>query len=257
MKILKLIKQKDNTYKLKFQDNEDIILYDDIIIKYHLLIEKNIDEKDLDNILKENEELGAYYKSLKYLNRKIRTKKEVKNYLSKIYETSIIDKTIKKLELEGYLNEERYIKAYITDQINLTNHGPHKIINNLVNLGFNKEQIIPFINNIDEEIFNNKIIKYIEKKIKTNHKYSNTKLREKIIFELNNLGYEKNLIIENLNNYEIDTPDNLLEKEYQKIYSKLSLKYTGYDLEARLINKLAQKGFNYNEIKEIISQNKS
>ena len=79
MKIQKFIKQKDNRYKIKFEDYEDVIFYDDLIIKYNLLAHKEIEEKQLEEYIKENVELEAYYKSVKYINKKIRTEKEIKN----------------------------------------------------------------------------------------------------------------------------------------------------------------------------------
>ena len=57
MKIIKFIKQKDNRYKLKFDDREDVILYDDLIIKYNLLSHKEIDEDTIDKYIEENKYL--------------------------------------------------------------------------------------------------------------------------------------------------------------------------------------------------------
>ena len=42
------------------------------------------------------------------------------------------------------------------------------------------------------------------------------------------------------------------EKEYTKLYNKYSKKYSGYELENIIRQKLYQKGFDINEIKKNI-----
>ena len=47
---------------------------------------------------------------------------------------------------------------------------------------------------------------------------------------------------------------NILEKNYNTLYKKLSKKYSGKDLELHLLNKLLAKGFNYSEIKKLVDK---
>lgn len=251
MKIQKYTKLLDNYYNVKI-DDIDVKLYDDVIVKFELLRIKEIDEKLYTDILKYNNELDAYYKSLKYITKKMRNKKEIIKYLEKEYSSEIIDKTIQKLYQDGYLNDLLYIECFINDQVNFSNNGPLKILNLLKDLGFEREDILNKLNEIDKEIFLNKIKKIIEKKIKLNHKYSENKLKEKLLIDLSNLGYERTQVLEVLDNIQILTPDNLLEKEYKKNYDKLAKKYSGDELKYRLKNKLLTKGFSYEEIQDIL-----
>ncbi len=256
MKIIKFVKQKDNRYKIKFLDNEDIVFYDDLIIKYNLLTHKEIDEEELEKLVEENKYLEAYYRSIKYINKKIRTEKEIKNYLYKLFDDSkIVKETIKRLKEDNYINEEFYIKAYINDKIHLTNDGPYKIKRNLSDLGFDKEMIDDYLNKIDDSIFYDKLVKLVEKRVKLNHHYNASKLREKICYDLSNLGYEKSVIIDVVIEQEIETPDNLIQKEYLKIKRKYEKKYSGYELRERVISALVTKGFNYGEAKEVVNKN--
>ena len=256
MKIQKFIKQKDNRYKIKFEDYEDVIFYDDLIIKYNLLAHKEIDEEKLEEYIKENVELEAYYKSVKYINKKIRTEKEIKNYLYRLYDDSkIVNKTVDKLKENGYINAEKYIKAYINDKIHLTNDGPYKIQRNLLDLGFDKEMIDEYLWSIDQDIFYEKLVKLVDKRVRTNTHYNAMKLKEKICYDLSNLGYEKSSIIDVVNDSEIETPDDLILKEYLKIKRRYEKKYEGYDLEARIISALVTRGFNYNDAKDIVKNN--
>ena len=79
MKINKYKKLKTNTYKLVLDNKEEIVLYDDTIIKYDLLRTKEIN--DLDSIIKYNKSIESYYIAIKYITRKLRTEKAVRNKL--------------------------------------------------------------------------------------------------------------------------------------------------------------------------------
>ena len=82
MKIQKYIKDKQNKYKVVI-DDEDYILYDDVIVKYELIRKSEIDEKTFKEMLALNDELFSYYESIKYINRKLRSEKEIREYLHK------------------------------------------------------------------------------------------------------------------------------------------------------------------------------
>lgn len=82
MKIEKYSKGSSNKYKVTI-DGEDYTLYDDVIIKFGLLLKKEINSKDLDNIVKYNDELDSYYLSIKYITKKLRSEKEIYEYLKK------------------------------------------------------------------------------------------------------------------------------------------------------------------------------
>ncbi|MBR6073126.1 MAG: RecX family transcriptional regulator [Bacilli bacterium] len=250
MKIEKFIKDKTNKYKVIIDDDE-YKLYDDIIIKYHLLTKKDITKKELDEVLSSNDELTSYYESIKYINRKMRCEKEIREYLKKKdIPNNIINKTIKLLYDNNFLNEELYLKAYINDRINLSHEGPIIIKEELMNLGYKGEDIDNQLNTISSDIWNDRIDTIISKRISTNKKDSSYVLKNKIILYLVNLGYNKEDILSILNRYDIIDKE-IYEKEKVKIYNQLSKKYSGYELDKRVKMKLYQKGFkgsgNYEE----------
>ena len=75
MKIQKYVKDKQNKYKVII-DDEEYILYDDVIIKYNLLAKSDIDAISLREIITFNDELKSYYESIKYINKKLRSEKK-------------------------------------------------------------------------------------------------------------------------------------------------------------------------------------
>ena len=247
MKIKKYTKDKGNKYKVLI-DDINYTLYDDVIVKYSLLLKDEISEKELNAIVEENDKLSSYYDSIKYITKKMRSKLEIKEFLrKKMVNEKVIDETIKKLEENHFLNEELFIKAYVNDQINLTNNGKNKILKGLVKLGIDNDQASTYLDNIDNEVFMSKIDKYVDKKISTNKNSSIYMLKNKIMTDLINLGYEKSDIVEVLNSKEIND-DEAKKREYEKIKRSLEKKYSGDVLEYKVREKLYRKGFRSNEI---------
>ena len=76
MKINKFKKVGKNKYKIYF-DNSEIILFEDIILKYDLLIKKDMDVDLLDEVILENKYYEAYDLALGYIEVKMRNRKEI------------------------------------------------------------------------------------------------------------------------------------------------------------------------------------
>ena len=256
MKIIKYSKLKDNRYNIKFDDREDIKLYDDIIIKYDLIRNKELDDNKLEDIIKDNNELEVYYKAIKFITTKLRTEKEIYNKFIKDYDSKLVNKTIKKLKEEKYLNNDIYLRCYIDDQVLLNNIGPNKIKDNLLKLGLYEEDINNYLENIDKEVWLNKLEKIINKKINSNHSYSNNKLKEKLVYDLSNQGFYKYMIEEVIDRSNFKEDNNLLERDFDKLYNKLCKKYEGKELDYQLRNRLLQKGYYYEDINNIMDNKK-
>lgn len=243
MYIEKYTKLKSGQYKLSFNNNTNCLLHEDLILKHNLLINKEIDDEKLDELLEENKSYIAYDLALNYLKVKMRTKKEIKEYLlKKEISNDLIDNAIDILTKQGYLNDDIYCKAFINDRINLSNDGPYKIKECLLKLGIKEEAINKNIIVFDEELELERIKKLINKQIKSNHNKSANILKRKIIDNLTVLGYTKSLVIREIEKIDVDDND-IKEKEYKKIYDKLSKKYSGKELEYKVKQKMYQKGF--------------
>ncbi len=242
MEIKSYKKKKSNLYEITFSNNSKLNLYDDIILKYELLLKKEIDEKTLKEIIKDNSFLESYYSALKYLNVKLRTEKEIRKKL-KDYDAKAISYTIDRLKREGYLNDLVYIKAYINDSVNLKLVGPNKIGYELKKMSFKDKDINNYLNTFESEVWQSKIRKYITKKIQANHNLSGLLLNQKITNDLYNLGFYKEDIDLIMNEFTFFDNQDIYEKEYQKLKNKLSKKYQGDELEYRLKKALWQKGF--------------
>ena len=245
MKIEKFKKRPNGLYTIYLDNFNTYDFYEEIILKYELLITKNIEEIKLNKIIDDNKNYESYYEALKTLKRTIKTKEEIIKLLKeKKYNKTSIEFAIKTLEKQGYLNDKNYAKSYVHNAIITSNKGPKKIEQELIKKGVTSldynEALEEFTNVLEKE----KIEKLISKKIKSNHNKSAKILKQKIELDLINNGFSKDIIKEVLNSLNIEENDDIMKKEYQKYYNKLSKKYSGKELEYKLKQKMYSLGFN-------------
>ena len=240
MKITKFKKVGRNKYKVFF-NNTDLILYEDIILKYDLLIKSDIDTDLLDKIILENRDYEVYDLALSYIEVKMRNRRELYKYLTnKGFEEEIVNKTLKKIEDLGLLDKKSYITAFINDKVNLSNDGPYKIKNALLDLDFDEKDIDDYLYTIDREVWSNKLDKLINKKKSLMKSKSYYMFINKIKNDLFNLGYDKDMIDEKLSKIEYE--NGAIDKDYQKCFKKFN------GDKNKIINSLLRKGYSYEEI---------
>ncbi len=244
MKILRYEKRKNGMYQVLFDNDYDVDLHEEIILKHNLLIKKEASQKEIDEMLEENKKFIAYDLSVKFLAKKMRSTKETREYLFKNeFDKDTIDYVINTLIKEKYLNDNSYSKAYINDKILLSNDGPNKIKNKLIELGVNQEIIDSNLELFTDNLQKEKIDKIISKQITTNRNKSALILKNKITEYLYNLGYDKSIILDCLNKTTIKDNKDIMKKEYDKVFKKLSKKYSGTELEYKVKQKMYSLGF--------------
>lgn len=203
MKIEKYELTKNNNYNVYLSNGEVITLNEKVITENELLLKKEIDNNLYKKLNKENEILSLCEMSIKYISIRLRSIKEIREYLiRKKQNEEYIEPAIERLIQAGYLNDERFAKAFIKDKFMFTSMGDYKIKNELEKLGVSPEIIENSITEIDDNLLEEKIKKIIDKNIKTNKKYSGAALKNKIYNHLITSGYSKSKVIEILNNYE-------------------------------------------------------
>lgn len=244
MQINKFVKKKNDMYNIVLEDGTVLVAHQNLILKYDLLIKKSI-TNELRNIIEEENLIYiAYNIALKYIANKMRTKKEIKEYLlKKEVDETIANNVIEMLENDSYIKDETYAVAFINDKINLSNDGPNKILRELVDKGIDQSIAFSKIEIFDKETQKEKIKMIADKLIKNNKTKSTYFLKNKIIEYLSNLGYDKSLILDAINNISFVENNNIAKKEYEKIYKRLSRKYSGKELELKIRQKMYSLGF--------------
>ena len=235
-------------YKIEFEDGTNTILYEDVILKFDLLIKKKIEESEIDNINKANLEYDVYYVALNSIKSRIKSVYELKMFLKKKeYPDDLIELAVDKLIKQGYLDDREYAKLFISNKISSSNFGPYYIEKELLEKKINSDIINEEITifTADEQI--SRIKKLIDKAIKTNRTKGGVVLKQKIYNDLKMYGYDISLINEVISSYIFEDNNDIAKREYDKLYKKYSRKYSGEDLKRVIKEKMYMKGLKYEE----------
>ena len=202
MKIDKYEKIGKDKYRLFLSNGEVIDTYDNVILDNELLLKSELDNSLYNRIINETSFYDKYNIALKYIKVRLRSTKEIKEYLlKKKIELEDIELIIEKLIKTNNLDDDYFSKCFIKDKFRFTSWGPYRIKLELKKLGVDEEYINKNINIISNEEIDKKLDKLINKQIKSNHKLDNYKLRNKIYANLVKLGYDASYVINILNEY--------------------------------------------------------
>ncbi|MDO6355458.1 regulatory protein RecX [Caloramator sp. CAR-1] len=136
MKVMEIRKLKsENLYLVVFENERNIKIGLEMLIKYNIIEGKDLTQEDIDTILQEYEIKSAYNYALHLLERKMYPENQVRNkLLKKGFNEMVVEKTISKLKEYGFVNDEEYIKKYIEYSIT-KKFGSRRIITNLKQKG--------------------------------------------------------------------------------------------------------------------------
>ncbi len=203
MKIDKYELTKNNNYNVYLSNGEVLTLDERVITSNSLLLKKEIDSSLYDKLKIDNDIISLYNMAIKYINVRLRSEKEVRDYLAKKCDNSdYINVVVDRLILYKYLDDDRFSKAFIKDKINFTMMGDYKIKKELERFGIDNDIINNNINDIDSEVITSRIKKIIDKDIRCNKKYSDINLKNKIFNHLISQGYSKDIVISVINSYD-------------------------------------------------------
>ena len=203
MEIVKYELTKKNIYNVYLSNGEVLELDESVITNNELLLKKRIDNDLYDKLKRDNKICILVNASIKYINVRLRSIKEINYYLlKKEDDTDLIDEVISRLMKMGYLDDRRFTEAYIKDKLNFTSWGDYKIINELNKLGISSLYIEDNTDLLNDDVLNERMRKIIDKDIRTNKKYSGLKLKNKIYNHLLTSGYSKEKVISLINSYD-------------------------------------------------------
>lgn len=202
MRIEKYELTKNNSYNVYLSNGEVLTLDEVVITENELLFKKEIDTSLYDKLSKDNDILLLCNMAIKYINVRLRSIKEIKDYLSKKCDNDYyIDNAIERLIKYKYLDDDRFAKSFIKDKLAFTMMGDYKIRKELERLGVDTSIISDNMMDIDNDVIISRIKKIIDKDIRTNKKYSGINLKNKIFNHLITQGYSKDIVISVINGY--------------------------------------------------------
>lgn len=134
-------------YQKKSKDRVSIYLDDNyafgidlnIMIKYSLKKNMELEDDFISEILKAEDEISAYNYAISVLSRNSKSEKQLRQKMQdKGYDPQFIENAITKLKQQKYIDDERYSEMFINDKINISKDGKLKIKEALQSKGIDR-----------------------------------------------------------------------------------------------------------------------
>ncbi|MDR0847353.1 MAG: RecX family transcriptional regulator [Lactobacillales bacterium] len=246
---------KYNFYKITLASGEVLSVSERVMAAEILYKDKELSAEKIEELKAGGSLDWGFELALYYLSFKMRTSKEIAEYLKKHdtkkqFNEEIISKVIFKLQEYKYINDAEYAKMFVNDAINLTTDGRRKIAQKLKQKGITELDVMSALDEIDsdDELFNAK--KLAEKLIRKYEKESARNRIEKTRQSMMTKGYNRDVIDAAIAAHlpEVDESEELekikkLIKKNNKIKDKFKMK-----------TKLFTKGFSTELINRAIGE---
>lgn len=254
MKITKIEKKK-RLYLLEIDEKDELYVTEDTIVHFMLSKNMEIDETTLKDIQRYAQFSYGKNLALYQISFKQRTADEVKKYLEKHeIDSQCIPEIIENLKKENWINDSQYVETYLSQNLTLGDKGGYVLKQKLLQKGVDAQLIDQKLAELDFSDLAEKTAQKLLRKYQ--NKLSTKTLKDKIIQNMMNKGFSYTEAKDAFETLDIEKDDQqefeLLNKELDKQYRKFSKKYEGYELNQRLTQALARKGFSYDDIKSAL-----
>lgn len=255
-KVLKLTHVNGPNYEVALMiPNGQIILlpvHEELVLKFRLVVGKELDEAQIKELNGKLDLGDAYQYALKLLSRRPYTILQVRTKLeSREYTKQVIDEVLDRLINAGLLNDGEYVRAYTRQEVAMGKKGPDKIKQELIKRGISEPIIDQFLVIYEEDEQIDHALKIANRLLNANHKYGGHMLKQKIIQQLINKGFNQEIIDKVLEQVELENhkqaENSILVKEARKFYQKHQ-KLNNYERKTKVISVLMRKGFQYEDI---------
>ena len=258
-KILEIKKLK-RLYKLTFDMTPDALyVCEDSVIKFFLSKDKLLSTDQLKELTDFDQFARGKSLAIYYLGFKARTEREVVNYLlTHEINSAYLPQILAELKALGLLDDSAYAENFIHGKIALNAAGPYQIRQKLREKGLADEILDQKLAELFDESTQLKVAgKLAEKLIRSKaHRLPLKQLKIKITQSLVNKGFSYDIAQQTLDKLELEadeeTENSLLLRELDKVASKYSRNYEGYELKNKVTQALMRKGFDYSAIRDAV-----
>ncbi len=261
-KVVSIIPENDHQYTVAFQfDHHQILmtLSGQVIDRYGLFVGQVVDREELD-ALKDQEQVSKAYKlALKYLTYKDYTYAKMQKKLNDKgdFDDIQIEMTMDLLMQKNLIDDAEYTKNYFQKATRLS-LGMNKIIYHLKNEGVSPFVIDEFLEKYSQDVEYDKAVEIVQKLYRENTTRPQYALIQNIRNKLFNKGFSQDVVEKAIENFDFSMPKehtmNLLTKEYNRVYNRYKNRYSSNVLKSKIITFLVQKGYEYDDVIEIIQQ---
>jgi regulatory protein len=201
-KITKIETQKKRKNRVSIFVNDSFFcgVPQEVILKLNLYKGKEVDEKELEELIREKSISEAKQKMKRILSRKLYSEKEIIDKLrNKGYEEDTIETVVKELKEYSLIDDYAFTRAFIHDRVNLNPKGSFRIAYELKQKGVDRD----IINKIfqEENIVEGdreRALELVQKRMKTKPLNDKRKQKQRLYNYLLRRGFSFAVIKETL-----------------------------------------------------------
>ncbi|PLS05854.1 recombination regulator RecX [Neobacillus cucumis] len=230
----------------------------DVLIKFQLKKGMVLDDFSFLEIQYQDDIRKAYNLAVNYLSRRMRSEKEIEDYLAqKEVDEPIIKEVIYKLTEQRYINNQEYALAFVRTQANTTDKGPNVIKMELKEKGIPDGILLEAMDEFMLEQQIEKAEKIAEKFYQKNSKESSKIKKQKLEQLLQRKGYTYEVINIAVNESDVPKQDDkemeAVRFQGEKAHRKFA-QLEGYEYQQKMKQALYRKGFSMDLIERYLAE---
>ncbi|CDQ42087.1 recombination regulator RecX [Virgibacillus salexigens] len=230
-----------------------------ILIEYQLRKGLELENATVNELIQKDTMHKSYTLAIHYLSYRMRTKKEIHDYLvQKEVEPDHIPVIINKLTNEKLIDDRQFAEMFIRTRINTSSKGPMVIRRELSDKGVAMSIIDESLHQYSDQAQFEKVQKLVDKKFQQKKKDSFRKQIQNLQASLQQKGFTQDVVQAVLR--EVNANQNQDEEweaiiyQGEKLLRKHETKRTGYELKNKVKEGLFRKGFAMDLITRFIEE---
>jgi len=230
-----------------------------VLIAYHLHKGQELDEKTIDELMDKDSMQKAYNMVIHYLSYRMRTEKEIVDYLEKneIPEMHIAP-IMEKLIQNKLVDDHEFANAFVRTRMNTSDKGPGIIRKEMLDKGISENETEEAIKQYSYEEQYHKAQKILKKKSNQSTRHSHRQKMERIQTHLLQKGFTmeviKDVVASNGPKKDEGEEWEALVLEGEKQLRRLERKYEGLKLEHKVKEALYRKRFAFPLIQSFLEE---
>lgn len=264
-KIIRITTQKKrkNRYNVFLDDGQGekfgFAVDEAILIEFNLRKDLELDDTTIATLVQKDTLHKSYTLAINFLSYRMRTKKEIYDYLvKKEVDEEHITKIMDRLFDEGLIDDKQFAEAFVRTRIETAGKGPLLVKKELLEKGVSAKIANEATELYTYEIQHEKATKLVDKKLNTNKSHSFQKQLQQLRASLMQKGFTqeiaKDVLADIHEEKDEDAEWDALVKQGEKLFRKHQQKLEGYALRNKLKEALYRKGFTVDQINTFLEE---
>ncbi|MBM7553833.1 recombination regulator RecX [Thalassobacillus pellis] len=232
---------------------------EDLLVKEALHKGMELDMPTIEALIEKDDLHKSFSLAINYLSYRMRSEKEMRDYLEK-KETDHeqVEVIIKRLYEEKLLDDQEFANSVVRSSIHTSSKGPLMIKKSLMEKGVSAQKAEQALEHFPFSQQYEKAMKFAQKKMQTDSKKSYRQQIQALQQTLMQKGYKNDVIQEVLANLPAEEKE---QEEWQavvyqgeKLLRKYERKAEGYELKQKIKAALYRKGFGMDDIQRFLDE---